>query len=264
MGEEIEVFGVNYERYSVGKKLDHLARKYQIESVLEIPAHGSKAMPSIYSMGFARAAKCITLVNGKKKYESEWRKIHAQDKVNWIYEENLCHTDLKDSSFDFVWNFAFMPTCEEPDVFIDEMKRISKKYVAVFSVNSGNVGFPIHRMVHRRTGIEWTHGDINYMNRHFIKRKLEEHGLKVIEAGFVDCPVWPDSLGFRDVRLHRMNLDYNEMNWKAPYVDMLKDNKFPLWMKCVYVVEKLPLPKFLKSIYAHINYTVAIKVDGNE
>ncbi len=259
MGKEVEVFGVNYERFSVGKKLNKLAEKYKIKSVLELPAHGSKAMPSIYSMGFAKAVQTITLINGNRKYMKEWEKIGAGEKVKWIDGINIYNTGLLENAFDFVWNFAFMPTCEQPDDFIEEMKRISKKYVAIFSVNSGNVGFPIHRLVHKKTGIEWTHGDIQYMNRHFIKKKLREHGLKVIETGFVDCPVWPDSLGFRDVRLHRMNLDYNDMDWEAPYVDMLRKNKFPFWMKCVYVVEKLPFPKFIKTVYAHINYTIAEK-----
>lgn len=261
MSKEIEVFGVNYERFSVGKKLSRIATKYHIHSVLEMPAHGAKAMPSIYSIGFANKVDKITLVNGVEKYIKEWEKLGAGDKVKWIYEEDICHTDIPSSSQDFVWNFAYIPTCDDPDKFIEEMKRISKKYVAIFSVNAGNIGFPIHRMVHKKTGIPWTHGDIRYNNRHFVKKKMKEHGLRVIETGFVDCPVWPDSLGFRDVRLHRMNIDFSQMDWEAPYIDMLKNDAFPKWMKAVYVVEKLPLPKFIKSIYSHINYTIAEKVE---
>lgn len=259
MDKEIEVFGVNYERFSVGKKLDKLAGKYHINSVLEMPAHGAKAMPSIYSLGFAKKANRITLVNGDFRSVAEWKKIGADQKLKWLSEDDLCHTSMASESYDFVWNFAYIPTCEEPDALIEEMKRISKKYIAVFSVNAGNIGFPIHRMVHKKTGIPWTHGDIRYNNRHFIKKKLEEHGLKIVETGFVDCPVWPDSLGFRDVRLHRMNVDFSQVDWEAPYVDMLKSNIFPLWMKAVYVVERIPFPKFIKSIYAHINYTLAEK-----
>ena len=74
---------------------------------------------------------------------------------------------------------------------------------------------------------------------------------------FVDCPVWPDSLGFRDVRLHRMNVDFNTMDWETPYTQMLAQNRFPLWIKLVYLVEKLPMPKKIKSIHSHINYTIA-------
>lgn len=38
MSKETEVFGVNYERFSVGKKLAKLAKKYDIKTVLEMPA----------------------------------------------------------------------------------------------------------------------------------------------------------------------------------------------------------------------------------
>lgn len=260
MDKEVEVFGVSYERFSVGKKLNYLAEKYNIKSVLEMPAHGVKATPSIYSIGFADKVKRIALVNGVKKYSKEWEKLGFQEKVIWLEEEDIYNTEIPSSSYDFVWNFAFIPTSEDPDALIEEMKRISNKYVAVFSVNAGNIGFPIHRMVHKKTGIPWSHGDIRYNNRHFMKKALQEHELKIVETGFVDCPIWPDSLGFRDVRLHRMNIDFSQMDWETPYIEMLQSNTFPRWMKAVYMVEKIPFPKFIKSVYAHINYTIAEKV----
>lgn len=261
MKKEVEVFGVNYERFSVGKKLNKMAKKYNIKSVLEMPAHGAKAMPSIYSIGFAKTVEKIVLVNGDKKYKREWDKVGATPKVEWIQKKNIEKTSIAENSYDFVWNFAYIPLSKNPDQFIEEMKRISRKYICIFSVNAGNIGFPIHRLVHWKTGIPWTHGDIRYNNRHFIQKKMEAHGLKIVETGFADCPVWPDSLGFRDVRLHRENIDFEQINWVAPYTEMLAKNSFPLWIKLVYVIEKLPLPKFIKSKYAHINYTLAEKVD---
>lgn len=258
---EREVFGVIYERFSVGRKLADFGRKHQIKTVLEMPAHGVKAMPSVYSLGFGRCADKITLVNGQERYITEWEKIGAAGKVEWVEQDDILHTTLPNASYDFVWNFAYIPTCEDPDQLIEEMKRLSKKYVAVFSVNAGNIGFPIHRMVHKRTGIPWTHGDIRYNRRKFIQQKFKEHGLIIVDDGFVDCPVWPDSLGFRDVRLHRMNLDYNMMDWASDYPEMLSNNKFPSWVKWVYFVEKFPMPKWMKSIHSHINYTIARKKD---
>ena len=64
MSKEVEAFGVNYERFSVDRKLDKLEGKYHIKSVLEMLAYGAKAMLSIYSLGFAKKADRITLVNG--------------------------------------------------------------------------------------------------------------------------------------------------------------------------------------------------------
>lgn len=263
MKKETEVFGVVYERYSLGKKLKTFARKNKIKTVLEMPAHGAKAMPSIYSAGFAGCVRKITLVNGNRAYEKEWKKINPKARIEWTEQKDILHTALPERSYDFVWNFAYIPTSDNPDGLIEEMKRISKRYVAIFSVNAGNIGFPIHRAVHRKTGIPWTHGDIRYNNRKFIRKKLEEHGLKVVESGFVDCPVWPDSLGFRDVRLHRMNIDFNQIEWESPYMEMLAAGQYPVWVKLVYAVEKIPFPKFIKSIYSHINYTIA-EVEADE
>ena len=254
---EKEVFGVIYERFSVGRKLSSFGVKHDIKTVLEMPAHGAKAMPSIYSLGFGTCAQKITLVNGNPKYISEWKKIGAAHKIEWVHEDDILQSSFQDKSYDFVWNFAYLPACPDPDKLIEEMRRISKKYVAVFSVNAGNIGFPVHRLVHKKTGIPWTHGDIRYNKRGFIRKRLEEHGLTIVETGFVDCPVWPDSLGFRDVRLHRMNVDFNTMDWETPYTQMLAQNRFPLWIKLVYLVEKLPMPKKIKSIHSHINYTIA-------
>lgn len=252
-----EVWGVIYERFSVAKKLEHLSSKYNIKTVLEIPAHGEKAMPSIYSLGFGKHVESLTLLNGNEKYRSEWETIHCADKTHWLHVDNLEHTGLPANSYDFVWNFAYIPKADDPNAMIEEMKRLSKKYVAVFSVNAGNIGFPIHRLVHKKTQIPWTHGDIRWNNRKFIKKQMESHGMKVIEQGFVDCPVWPDSIGFRDVRLHRMNIDFNLMDWKSDFPQMLDQNKYPKWVWFVYMIEKLPMPRFLKSVHAHINYTIA-------
>ena len=80
---EKEVFGVIYERFSVGRKLSSFGVKHDIKTVLEMPAHGAKAMPSIYSLGFGMCAQKITLVNGNPKYISEWKKIGAAHKIEW-------------------------------------------------------------------------------------------------------------------------------------------------------------------------------------
>lgn len=58
---EIEPFGVDYERYAILRLQEHFVRKYRIGSVLEVPASGSKAMPSIYSLGFAKLGCNVTL-----------------------------------------------------------------------------------------------------------------------------------------------------------------------------------------------------------
>lgn len=63
-GVEIEPYGVEYERFALQKLFIDLACKYKIEHVAEIPAIGAKAMPSLYSLGWALAGCHVTLING--------------------------------------------------------------------------------------------------------------------------------------------------------------------------------------------------------
>ena len=51
---EMEGKGLDYERFALNKLFAKLVRTRGIKSVLEIPAKGEKAMPSIYSLAFGQ------------------------------------------------------------------------------------------------------------------------------------------------------------------------------------------------------------------
>jgi hypothetical protein len=256
---EVEVFGVNYERFALAQRLRKLSRTLGIETVAELPAHGAKAAPSLYSLGFGLAGKQVTLVNGAEEYKKEWDRLNIGHTVRFVGQQDILRTDFEEDSFDFVWNFAFISTAQDPDALMEEMKRISRRYVAIFSVNAGNVGYPIHSTLHKINKIPWTHGDKRYNRRAFVAARLREHGLSIVEKGFVDCPLWPDSLGFRDMRLHKNNITFESAQWDVPYVEMSRKNRIPLWMKMMYAWETVPMPSFIKTLYAHIFYVVAEK-----
>lgn len=257
---EVECFGVDYERYAMGKLFARLVRKYDIENVLEIPALGVKAMPSIYSLGFAMAGCDVTLMNGEESSIGVWKKLGLEDRVTFNKCDNIEHTSLEDDSFDLVWNFAVFPSFQNPRAVLTEMKRVSRKYVAVFSVNGYNVGFPVHTLVHKFTKIPWTHGDKQLNIPGKVKQLFTENELGNIKIGVVDCPPWPDSLGFRDVRLHRSNIDFNTIDWHSKLIDYIQKDQIPLWIKAVYCLERFPVPNVLKFPYSHIFYVLGEKV----
>ena len=256
---EIEVFGVNYERFALGNLIKKLYIELDINTVAELPALGTKAMPSIYSLGFGLGKKQVTLINGIENFKKEWQKLNIDQYMTMANQLDIYHTIFDDNTFDFVWNFAYMPSEKNPDLLIKEMIRISKKYIAIFSVNAGNVGYHIHSMLHRINKIPWTHGDRRYNNRHFVEEQLKLHGIHIVKKGFVDCPIWPDSLGFRDMRLHRENISFDNTQWISPYTDMLKDNKFPKWMNGIYLWESIPMVPVIKTIYSHLFYIIGEK-----
>lgn len=257
--KEVEVFGVNYERYAVSYVQKKIAQQFHIKNVCELPAYGEKAMPSIYSLGFGLAGRKVLLVNGREDYKKEWDKLGIGDLVRFSQQEDICHTNIKSNSFNFVWNFAFLPKAENKDELINEMKRISNKYVAIFSVNGGNVGYYVHSALHKINKIPWTHGDKKYNYRNNVADLLEKHDLKIVKKGYVDCPVWPDSLGFRDMRLHRNNITFENVDWESPFTEMVRSNNFPTWLKLVHKWERIPMFPIIKTLYSHIFYVIAEK-----
>jgi len=259
MQTEIETWGVTYERYALGQELKRLKKRFAFESVAEMPAHGAKAMPSIYSIAFGLAGAKVILINGVETYRRCWEQLGLEKRVEFVTVDDINNTGIPAGSFDFVWDFAFLPITNDQNKLLEEMKRISQKYVAFFSVNYGNVGFHIHRTLHKIKNIPWTHGDMHYNKRGNVVRFLKHHGLKIVTKGFVDCPIWPDSLGFRDMRLHRENITFDSVDWESPYIDNLESKRFPLWIKLVYTWERIPNFSFLKTLYAHINYVVGEK-----
>ena len=254
---EKEAFGVDYERYALGKLLKKLAKKYNIKTVLEIPASGVKAMPSIYSLGFGEAGCEVTLVNPSKKSREIWKELGFN--VNFAEVNDITKTDFKDNEFDFVWNFAIFPEIDNKQALLKEMKRVSNNYVAVFAVNGYNVGSYVHRFLHKLKKIPWTHGDKKLLYYQNLKKVFLESNIQVSKVGVVDTPPWPDSIGFRDLRLHRMKVDFKDVDWESNTKDYLKNKKYPLWIKLIYLFESLPVPFHIKLLYAHIYYMIGRK-----
>lgn len=257
--QEIECFGVDYERYALDKTLQKIVKKYRIQNALEIPALGIKAMPSIYSIGLGLAGCRVTLVNGKDTSLQVWKKLGIGDLVDIHYCRDIRNTGLADNKYDFVWNFASFSTLDEKEKVFQEMTRISRKYIAIFSPNSYNPGYYSHRFAHLLSKIPWSHGDVTFYSPRKTAKFMQHPGLKILDIGVLDSPPWPDSIGFRDIRLHRMRTDLNQINWHSKYVDYLSESRFPTWIKALYMFERIPVPLFIKYFYSHLFYVIARK-----
>jgi hypothetical protein len=257
---ENEGFGLVYERYAFGKLLTEMVREYNIKNVLELPGGGIKAMPSIYSICLALAGCNVTVVNGETESLKVWKRLGIEDKISFINVDDIVNTQLPDNAFDFVWNFVIFGTFDNPENVLNEMKRLSNRYVCLFMGNKKNVGYYFHRLAHRLSKIPWTHGDVNLRKPKSIKNMMEKHGIAVEKYGYVDTPPWPDSIGFRDIRLHRLQMekkiDLSKISWNSSYIDFLEINQVPTWIKLVYAFECIPTPFFLKQFYAHLFYVL--------
>lgn len=251
---EREVFGVTYERYALQKLCARLVRKLGIATVLEMPVSGAKAMPGLYSMGFALAGCDVTLAGADPAAVQSWHEVGLQDKLTCMSREEALATAQTGSRWDLVWNFMVLPTAQDPRALLAEMAGVSRRWLMVAAVNRFNVGFNLHRTVHRIYHIPWSHGEVRFFSPFHTGAFLRRQGLRRVGWGVVDCPPWPDSPGFRDLRLHRQG--DRPRRWISPYLDCLRRNTFPAWMKYVYLGERLPVPKSLKLPYAHLYYAL--------
>lgn len=251
---EVEVFGVTYERYALAKLFARFVRKLQLRSVIEIPASGAKAMPSLYSLGFALAGSQVTLVDADPTGLEVWRELGLNNRLNAVSADQVEDALREGSRWDLCWNFAVLPSADMPREMLNRMIRLSFRYILFIHVNRFNIGFFMHRSVHRLWKVPWTHGDLRLFSPFQMARFMKKSGVKNIRWGVVDCPPWPDSPGVRDLRLHR--LGERLVNWQSPYAHYLRSGNFPGWMKLVYAGERLPIPAWMKLPYAHLFYVI--------
>ncbi len=254
---ELEGKGLDYERYALNKLFRRMVRGHEIRSVLEIPAKGEKAMPSIYSVAFAEAGCRVTLVNAEPKSKWAWDELGYP--VTYLESADLEHSGLEPDGHDLVWNFMSLAQHGDKDALLREMVRLSRRYVLFVAVNRFNPGFFSHRAVHRFNDVPWNHGDVRFMSPFLVRRYFEEQGLEVVRSGVVDTPPYPDSLGFRDMRLHRMNVDLNKIDWDSNTIHWMKAGEYPTKIKLLYLAEALPLPWVIKLLYAHLFWILARK-----
>jgi hypothetical protein len=249
--------GLDYERYALDKLFTRLVRDHGIKRVLEIPASGEKAMPSIYSLSFARLGCDVTLVNAQPK--SQW----AWDELGYPVTHHRCDdvtdTGLDAGSYDLVWKFMSLAQHDRKDELLAEMTRLTRRHVMFIAVNRYNPGFLSHRTVHRINKVPWNHGDVAYMSPFWVAKHFRERGLSITKRGVVDTPPYPDSLGFRDMRLHRMNVDLNKIDWDSRTIHWMKAGSYPTKIKLLYLAEAAPLPFWIKLFYAHLHYVLAEK-----
>jgi len=255
---EIEGKGLDYERFALNKLFKKMVRARSIRSVLEIPAKGEKAMPSIYSLAFAEAGCGVSLLNAEPKSKWAWDKLDLP--VEYLECADLERTGLNSASYDLVWDFMYLAKHPNKLELLEEMIRLSRKYVLFVAVNRFNPGFLSHRMVHRINDVPWNHGDVNFMSPFWVRDWFIARGLRVLKTGVVDTPPYPDSLGFRDMRLHRMNVDLDKIDWDSRTLGWMKSGHYPLKLKLLYFFEWLPLPFRVKLLYAHLHYVLAEKI----
>ena len=265
MKKEVEVFGVTYDRYVLLQLHKVLTNDLQLETVIEMPSHGAKAAGSLYSIGFGLAGCDVTLVNAEQEMMVGWEELGISDRVNAVYERDVYNSGFDENQFDLAWNFVTWTELENPALYLEEMKRISKKYVLLVTCNNFQPGYPWHRLIHKIFGFPWTHGNVAYNHMTTVKRMFKNAGFNIIEYGAIDTPGWPDPSGPRDIRLHRkygttpQKQTSKKPDWEVPIITYAKTGQFPGWMKALGKWDMAFRKGLFKLPMSHLFYVLAIK-----
>ena len=179
----------------MARLLDRLAGRYTIASVLEGPTDGITGIRGLNSIPLAKAGAAVELALRDAEELSlaseAWEKEGLRDRLTTrVVEGEGLGGDER--AYDLVWNFNSIPQVADPGRLIAEMCRASRDLVLVFTSNTWNYGFPVHRLHHKAAGEEWSHGDISAMNTGRIARELRSRGFRVVERLLADVPWWPD------------------------------------------------------------------------
>ncbi len=195
--------------------------------------------------------------------------VYKQHNMNGTFKksENF-EMDYPDKSFDLVWNFCVTHILDSEKI-IDNMVRISRKYVMIIVPNLLNYGFLLHKIDHLLTGEPWIHGNINYMNIPKIKSALEKRGMSVKQTFLLDVPFWPDIdkpietvignfIPFLKKWLNnRAKERYKTCSHKfddLPY--FTHDPAFEKLMAKLSFIERY-FPEFIRVLFAHHNGVIA-------
>jgi hypothetical protein len=187
--------GTTYERIAVARLLEALASRYPIARVLEGPGDGITGIRGLNSVPLAQAGADVELVLGDADELALARRIWDGLGLSQRLTARLSAGRAlggEARSFDLVWNFNALPQVPDPGRLLSEMCAASRALVLVFTSNTRNYGFPVHRLHHRVTGEPWSHGDIRLMDVGRIATALSENGFEIVERLLVDTPWWPD------------------------------------------------------------------------
>ncbi len=257
--------------------ISRMVDKYSITKVLEMPANGVMGIPGIKSLIFAELGCEVTVVHPSKEFLDNARRIWEAFGLDANFvKSNWINTGFNADSFDLVWNFCVFEHFDEPKSVIQEMLRVTKRYIFIEIQNVFNPGFPIHRFYHFVRGEPWDHGSPGKMKLSRITSIIDKLDATVVETGATDMPPWPD-INIRLKEMAAWSSLLEEASELRPAVEIKPMNEI---IKDIHHVEGLSLkreivlylfdiwyrvveskaPASLKKIFAHHPYIIAEKI----
>lgn len=275
-----EGYGTGYERYAFDEFAGELVRRYEVSTVLELPADGIMGIPGLNSLIFAELGCAVTVAHPSRRLLLDAKRLWAALGLEASFvTTHYLRSAFKDDAFDLVRNFCVIEHVSDARGMIREMIRVTRRYVLLETQNVRNIGLPLHRLYHFLRREPWVHGNMEKARLSYVRRLLEQEGGRVLEVGAMDMPPWPD-IDMRLRKTHNQTAAVSEQNVDStsseirpnvklrPVAEVISELQgasaappafaerlFGIWYKLVE--SKMPTP--LKVAFAHHSYLVVEK-----
>ena len=250
---EQEGFGATYRRFMLARLFWRLVDDYGLKSVCEAPC-GSYGAIGANSLPFVVKGCQVTFIQSEEALNQArelWRRSGILKQARFV-ASSLASIPLEDYACDLVWNFIAIPMLPNPEVYLHEMKRISKRFVLLVCPNRANYGYPFYVIKNLLAMKKGKFGSSKWFKRSSVRQALVSLGMKVVEEHLIDIPPWP---GFEALLgllrwLHRPTTS----EVRGDHEDFEAISRV---VQKYSFIEESRLPTIIKSRFAHLFYVLA-------
>jgi SAM-dependent methyltransferase len=269
-----EGLGTVYERFMLNDYFDDLINSNNIKNVLEVPFYGMTGLTGINSVHLAMKGCNISLVDTKEEHVTEAMKhlknLPIEGRYNVLLHKDLSKLPYSDNYFDLVWNFAAIWHVKDAGLLINEMARVSSKFVLIYIPNRKQLGYALRKYVFDRQFFDTI--DESWIDLDRISEHLKLQGMKVVDEGLIDVPFWPDTavpvknIFKKILKENNNNTDKSEQqlfkkywNWDIMSYYMGMNPRLKDKIEKLSFLEKTSIPWHVKAFWAHHRYVLCSK-----
>lgn len=263
-----EGLGSSYERIVLNKKLIEIIKKYNCDSILEVPSFGFTGVSGINSMFLSKQDYTVTVIDNDEErtdlIKHVWEDIDLN--ANIKYQKNFNKIEFSDNSFDMSWNFSSLWFVNNLDKFLSELNRVTRKVILICVPNRSGLGY-LSQKYFSGSDLREHLNEKNIIPKNFIPI-LRKYNWKLVNWNYIDCPPWPDIGMEKEKFLELLHLNFllrnksreNKNKENICILDFYNNNKpnFDKEMLKYSWLEKIA-PKFFKHFWAHHKYFLFIK-----
>lgn len=267
LSDDNEGLGLVYERFVLNDFLLRLKARFHIRTVLEAPLFGMAGVSGINSVALAQAGCRVTLVDDHPRrlrgVARIWQELRLP--VHLVCVTEWGRLPFADRSFDLAWEWAGLWYLPDPEGLLRELTRVSRRVVFVAMPNRWQVGYWLRKHVLDRDFFR--HVDEAWVDMGRIRRVLVSAGARIVEEGVLDVPPWPDTVMPAREVLRRLGIRWSWLErrftgpgWHWSSMAYYRGEQPDLYRRVMRYawLEKAPLPWWVKAIWAHHRYLVAI------